>query len=55
MCRRAKGGLDNAMGGLPKGEKDPHHQNDTCSSTLLMEIVVTDVISLKHIFREDSF
>lgn len=36
MCHRVKGGLDNALGGLWKGERErePRDQNVTCLSTL---------------------
>lgn len=51
MCRRVKGGLDNAMGVSWKGwEKDPHYLEWYLPvNPLNGNKVITDMISLQHI------
>lgn len=57
MCHRVKGGLDNAMGGLRKGERERPSLSKCylLVSPLNGNKVTTDVISLKQILRKDSF
>lgn len=57
MCRRVKGGLDNAMGGLLEGERERLSLSEWYLSVnpLSGNTVISDVNSLKQILRKDSF